>query len=61
MEELKKRINSAEKENKALISFNKDLAENIENRLKTAENKIELLRKTLEEKDKKISFQVSFL
>ena len=55
MEELKKRINAAEKQNKALISFNNDLAKNIENRFKTAENKIELLRKTLEEKDKKIS------
>ena len=36
-------------------SVNDDLAKKIENRFKTAENKIELLRKTLDEKDKNIS------
>ena len=40
-----------EKENKALVSSNNELAKQIENKFKTFDSKIELLRKTLETKE----------
>ena len=50
IEDLKKRLNQTEKENKALLSSQKDLTKQIENTFKVFNNKIELLRKTLEAK-----------
>ena len=55
IEELKKRINQTEKENKALVSSNNELAKQIENKFKTFDRKIELLRKTIETKENEAS------
>ena len=55
IEELKKRINQTEKENKALVSSNNELAKQIENKFKTFDSKIELLRKTIETKENEAS------
>ena len=50
IEDLKKRLNTTEKENKALFFSHKDLTKQIENKFEVFNNKIELLRKTLEAK-----------
>ena len=54
-EDLKKRLNQTEKENKALISSLKDLTKQIENKFALFDNKIEILKKTLEAKESEIS------